>query len=687
MTLPQLTLDDRDFQSLVSEARTLIAKTCPEWTEHNVSDPGITLIELFAWMTDILIYRVNQIPENVEIKLLNLLAVTLVAPSAAETDLRFMLAEPPRRDVTIPAHATEVATIADDRHDAIVFRVAQDAMIPVLELQAIILGRRGRNELVLAHKGSAVPSGVSRAVFATPPAAGDALYLGTPRALDGLVVRVSVDSSVARGTGILPDRPPWIWEVSPRPGAEWAPAEVLRDTSGGLNLPGPRVVELQLPALSGRTTIEGQNLYWLRCRLPDPPGYLESPELNSVSIAAIGVMTKGEHATLVEYESLGTSDGTPNQSFHLLHAPTLQLGEGEGLEVQDPDTGHWEMWEQVDSFADSIKSSRHYVYDAATGEVRFGPSIRIPRTAAALATTTLDPDERPTLEAWRQCGRIPRAGSLLRINRYHHGGGYEGNVPAEALVVLRTPIPGVAGAVTNPRPATGGVGLEDIDAARQRAARELRTRKRAITKDDYELLARQADNTLARVLCEIPEPGGKIPIRVLPRISGDPVRFLTREELTPSEAQKERTRRHLMEVCPIGASVHVTGVGLRAVTVVVEVEAEPVADLAAVRETVLAALYGYLNPLVGGDAVEDERDQNGWEWGRRLTVGELHPIVRAVPQVRSVVGLRAYETKLLAGTPPTDPDPKPLNRWLDLHPSELIVSGRHLVRAVKTRRG
>ena len=49
--LPEIELDDRRFQDLVSEARMRISRSCPEWTEHNVSDPGITLIELFAWMT------------------------------------------------------------------------------------------------------------------------------------------------------------------------------------------------------------------------------------------------------------------------------------------------------------------------------------------------------------------------------------------------------------------------------------------------------------------------------------------------------------------------------------------------------------------------------------------------------------------------------------------------------------
>ena len=48
MRLPDVRLDDRDFQDLVNEARHRISQSCPEWTEHNVSDPGITLIELFA---------------------------------------------------------------------------------------------------------------------------------------------------------------------------------------------------------------------------------------------------------------------------------------------------------------------------------------------------------------------------------------------------------------------------------------------------------------------------------------------------------------------------------------------------------------------------------------------------------------------------------------------------------------
>ncbi len=73
MRLPEIQLDDRRFQDLVSEARLKITRSCPEWTEHNVSDPGITLIELFAWMTEMTIYRLNRVPDKLHVSLLELL--------------------------------------------------------------------------------------------------------------------------------------------------------------------------------------------------------------------------------------------------------------------------------------------------------------------------------------------------------------------------------------------------------------------------------------------------------------------------------------------------------------------------------------------------------------------------------------------------------------------------------------
>src|SRR5580692_10543229 len=101
--IPEITLDDRSFQDLVNEARLKLSQRCPEWTEHNVSDPGITLVELFAWLTESIIYRLNRVPEKLHVTLLDLLGIQIAPPVAATTRLRFRLAAPMEEAVEIPA--------------------------------------------------------------------------------------------------------------------------------------------------------------------------------------------------------------------------------------------------------------------------------------------------------------------------------------------------------------------------------------------------------------------------------------------------------------------------------------------------------------------------------------------------------------------------------------------------------
>lgn len=73
MPLQLPNLDDRTYNDLVQEALTLIPANAPEWTNYNPSDPGITLAELFAWLTEMLIYRANRIPPANIVKFLKLL--------------------------------------------------------------------------------------------------------------------------------------------------------------------------------------------------------------------------------------------------------------------------------------------------------------------------------------------------------------------------------------------------------------------------------------------------------------------------------------------------------------------------------------------------------------------------------------------------------------------------------------
>jgi len=64
MSLPLPNLDDRTYADLVEEARSLISIEYREWTDHNPSDTGIILIELLAWLTEMVLYRVNQVPDK-----------------------------------------------------------------------------------------------------------------------------------------------------------------------------------------------------------------------------------------------------------------------------------------------------------------------------------------------------------------------------------------------------------------------------------------------------------------------------------------------------------------------------------------------------------------------------------------------------------------------------------------------
>ena len=91
--IPPPKLDDRTFNDIVEEAIRMIPRYAPEWTNHNPSDPGITLLELAAWMTDLIIYRLNQVPDKNYVAFLNLLGIKLRPPRSARGLVQFTLVE------------------------------------------------------------------------------------------------------------------------------------------------------------------------------------------------------------------------------------------------------------------------------------------------------------------------------------------------------------------------------------------------------------------------------------------------------------------------------------------------------------------------------------------------------------------------------------------------------------------
>jgi predicted phage baseplate assembly protein len=660
MTLPQISLDDRRFQDLVSEARLRITQTCPEWTEHNVSDPGITLIELFAWMTDMLSYRLNRVPDKLHVKLLELLGMHLHGPTAARTQVRFRLAAAATQAIGIPAGTTEVGTKRTAGDESVVFQVVEGFTIAPAKPAAYVIEREGRAKALAVANGMARPQGPDQLPFATPPVIDDALYLGFEEDISRLQMRVDIESSMARGAGVDPEDAPLLWEVSQGSG-EWARAEVLVDHTGGFNY-GSGAVEVQCPASCAIEAVGGQRLRWLRCRLAshtrsgaDAATYTHAPEIYSITASPIGAMVVVEHAARAQEEWLGTSDGTPGQSFTLRFAPALALGGGETLEVRDPGSERWVPWRAVESFAESSSRDRHFRLDTSTGEIELGPAVRQPDGG------------------WTQYGAVPLQGADVRISRYRHGGGLRGNVAANTLTVLRSAIAGVA-SVSNPDPAYGGVDAESLESARQRSAMEIRSRYRAVTADDYEFLVAEGSSRVGRTLCLPPTaPTEPIRVYVLPRVD-QAQRRLTAEELTPDEDLLREVSAYLDARRVIGTTVHLLPARLRGVSVVVNLQAEPHAQLLRVEEEVLQALYTYLNPLVGGSALGPS---DGWPFGRLLNQGELYQIVHSVEGVQFVKILRVYETNISTG----EQSPQPTGTHLTLEPDELLASGTHVVRA------
>src|SRR5215467_9471627 len=96
-------LDDRSYSQILQEALTRISVHNPEWTNFNDSDPGITLLQLFSFMNENLLYRANLIPERNRLKFLTLLGITPRAASAAHGVITIVNERGPMETITLPA--------------------------------------------------------------------------------------------------------------------------------------------------------------------------------------------------------------------------------------------------------------------------------------------------------------------------------------------------------------------------------------------------------------------------------------------------------------------------------------------------------------------------------------------------------------------------------------------------------
>lgn len=125
--IPTINLDDRTFDDIRNEAIRLIPRYCPEWTNHNPSDPGIALIELFSWMTEMTLYRLNKVPAKTYLSMLELMGLSLTAPQSARVPVRFFPVDGCRKPVFVKG-GTKVASVSSEGQ-SIIFETESDLRV------------------------------------------------------------------------------------------------------------------------------------------------------------------------------------------------------------------------------------------------------------------------------------------------------------------------------------------------------------------------------------------------------------------------------------------------------------------------------------------------------------------------------------------------------------------------------
>ncbi len=601
-------LDTRTFDDIVAEARARIPSYAPEWTDLNDNEPGMALVQLFAWMTDMLLYRMGRVPELNYLKFLELLGIEL-RPAA-----------PARVEVTFPVKKTHTATSVSVPRRQQVAAEGEDGERVVFETERTLVALRARLTAVQRRTGATyrrLTESNDAATdawrpFGNTPAIDDALLLGFDEALPGGVEiglffwpAESEDAPVPLlcGPAAVAALPATIvWEYWS--GTRWEAFTLLADETRALTRSG--AVRLRAPATATMGAVQvGQvadPLFWIRGRLTRA-AYQLPPSLVAVRTNTV----PAEQAQTVENEVLGGSDGTPNQELSLRFAPvlagtlTLEVDEGE----LDATGQGFRVWTEVVDFLGSGPADLVYVLNRATGVVRFGDGVH---------------GHLPVANA-----RNPNGSVVARTYRY--GGGTRGNVAAGAVSAVLTSVVGLdAGAVTNIRAGYGGRDEETLAEAQARAALSVRSNERAVSAADFEQHAMEAatiKRAKALPLAHPQFPGVPLPgvVTVIVVPDGEVPNPM------PTEGTLRTVCALLDERRVLTTEVYVVGPTYVRVEAEVEIVAQDQADTAQVQQDATDALLTYFHPLRGGE------DGQGWPFGRTIFYSQVYQRVFGVAGV------------------------------------------------------
>lgn len=370
----------------------------------------------------------------------------------------------------------------------------------------------------------------------------------------------------------------------------------------------------------------GENVYWMRARL-EMGGYDEPPRCNAVLLNAVFAENVTTHTDTL----LGTSHGTPNQFFNFPRGPVL---DGEVIAVREPEMpdeealdelrqlwgssyqpdpdadfgGVWVRWAPTDSFFDKSPKDRCYIKDITTGEVKFGDGVR---------------------------GMIPPKGEKnVRARSYRTGGGSLGNVPARAVKQLVKSLAFVT-EVSNPYGAQGGCDMETVEEAKLRAPHMLKARNRAVTVDDFEWLAKEASNSVARVKC-LPTTAreGEVTVIVVPRSAA---RDTLNEKPMPTVELLKRVRQYLNQRRLVSTVVNVVRPSYAECSLRIEIVCSQTGASDRAKKNIEREVLRFLHPIRGW------RNGKGWPFGRSLMKVDLYQVVESVEGVDLVDKIRIFD--------------------------------------------
>jgi predicted phage baseplate assembly protein len=625
MPLTAPNLDDRQFADIVAEAKTLIPRYAPEWTNFNESDPGITLVELFAWMTEILTYRLNQVPELNYIKFLQLIGIELEPAQPARADVTFTVSRPDITSVIVPK-GTQLAA-ADSGGQSLIFEL-DEALIAIGAQLAALQTFDGSGYTTQTMKNST--PGQWFYPFGQAPKAGNALLLGfsSPIAFPADQINLAIDlyqdgftRPVLASGAALPPPATIAWEFWN--GAQWAAINIDSDGTrafsqdGHVLFPGPGSAVLATPL--GNVSA---SLYWIRVRL-ETSSYEIAPQVSSV---LTNTMSATQAVTFTG-EVLGGSDGTPNQTFTVANTPVMVLDipqtvlNSDGTTVTvislqlTVDEGQGFLtWQQVDDFFSATATDRVFTVDRNTGQVTFGSGDH---------------------------GRIPIANSTepdanIVAQSYRAGGGSEGNVAAGAISQIQNYVPSI-NTVTNLLPASGGTDEETVDDAKLRAGMALQSQNRAVTADDFGYLATQAPGANVKRALALPLYHPDFPTGQIP---GVVTVIVVPDSLAPNPSPNQTT---LQAVCQyldahrlLTSELYVAGPVYRTIQVQAQLVVSASFDLATIKNSVQTALTTFFDPLIGGQL------GTGWPFGGTIYYSDVYRVILSVDGV-----LRIQDNQLL----------------------------------------